>query len=224
VTQVQKEVMAKMADASFFPSVPRIEKKSESIKVKGTPKVTLNARGCDISIRGWDKSEVQYRITQYSDPRRQVPLNVIENHTDSSVNINVENPDPDARNNFFNGAPRVRIELFVPKKSDVKVDANGEIRVEGVSGDVQLTGADESINIRDVDGTLHVMNTDGRIRVIGFSGTVDAQTGDGTINLEGNFQGLTARAGEGDITVTLPDGAGADLDSNCEAVRGEGIS
>ena len=44
--QIKQEVFAKLADASFFPSVPRVEKKSDSIKVKGTPKVTVNARGC----------------------------------------------------------------------------------------------------------------------------------------------------------------------------------
>ena len=33
-----------------------------------------------------------------------------------------------------------------------------------------------------------------------------------------------ARSGEGDITVTLPDGAGADLDSNSETVESEGVA
>jgi DUF4097 and DUF4098 domain-containing protein YvlB len=220
----QKEAMAKMADISFFPMVPRIERKSETIRVKGTPKVTVDARGCSVAIRGWDKSEVQYRVTQYSDPRHQMPLNVVENHTDSSVNINVENPDGDPKGGVFNNTPQVRIEIFVPKKSNLKIDANGEIRIEGVSGDVKLAGGDKSINVRDVDGTMTVTNGDGRVRVIGFRGTLEAQTGDGSMNLEGDFQGLTARSGDGSITVTLPDGAGADLDSNCDAVVGEGIS
>jgi len=221
----REEIMAKLADASFFPSVPRVEKKSASITVTGVPKVTIDARGCSVSVRGWDKSEVQYRVTQFSDPRRPEPLNVVENHTNNSVNINVENPDGNQRGgNFFSGSPGVRIEVYVPKKSNLRIDANGEIRIEGVSGDVQLSGEDESINVRDVDGILHVVNGDGRVRVIGFRGQIDAQTGDGVINLEGDFRALNARSGEGDITVTLPDGAGADLDSNSETVESEGVA
>ena len=219
------EIMAKLADASFFPSVPRVEKKSASIAVTGVPKVTIDARGCSVSVRGWDKSEVQYRVTRLSDPRRTEPLNVIENHTNNSVNINIENPDGNQRaGHFFSGSPSVRIEVYVPKKSNLQIDANGEIRIEGVSGDVQLSGADESINVRDVDGTLHVVNGDGRVRVIGFRGQIDAQTGDGMMNLEGDFRTLKAASGGGEIIVTLPDGAGADLDSNCDAVEGEGIA
>ena len=221
----QEEIAAKIADASFFPSVPRVEKKSESIAVKGTPKVTIDATGCSVAVRGWDKNEVQYRVTQFSDPRNHKPINIQENHTDSAVNISVQNPDGDARSgNFIPGGAHIRIEVFVPKKSNLKINANGEIRLEGVSGDVELSGADESINVRDVDGSLRVSNDDGRVRVIGFRGQIDAQTDDGIMNLEGDFQSLKAHSGEGEITVTLPDGAGADLDSNCDAVQSEGIA
>jgi len=221
--QRREEDLARFSDARFFPSVPKIEKKSESIKVKGTPKVTVDARGCSVAIRGWDKNEVQYSITRFTDPRRAEPLNVVETHTDSTVNINVENTDEHG-GGFFNGVPRVRIEIFVPKKSNLNIDANGEIRIEGVSGDVQLTGVDESINVRDGDGTLHVVNNDGRIRVIGFNGSVDAQTSDGKVMLEGDFTSLTARAGAGDVTVTLADGTGADLVSNNDGVVGDGVN
>jgi len=213
----------RVSDASLFSGVPRVEKRSGSIAVKGTPKVTIGARNCSVTVRGWDKSEVQYRVTQFADPHDRTPLNINENHSDSAVNINVENSGP-ASGGMFPGASRVRIEIFVPKKSNLKIDANGEIRLDGVSGDVELTGADESINVRDVDGSLKVASSDGRIRVIGFRGQIDAQTSDGMINLEGDFKGLTARANDGSITVTLPDGVGADVDSNCDQVKGDGVT
>ena len=164
-----------------------------------------------------------YKVIQFSDPRHPTPLNVIENHTDNSVNINVENSDEGSSGGVIVGTPRVRIEIYVPKRSNLKIDADGEIRVEGVSGDLQLSGSDESINVRDSDGTLRVSTADGRVRVIGFRGQIEAQTSDGSISLEGDLKGLTAQADDGDITVTLPDGAGADIDSNCEDVIGEGI-
>ncbi len=108
-------------------------------------------------------------------------------------------------------------------KSNLKIDANGEIRLEGVSGDVELTGDDESINVRDVDGNLRVSNSDGHIRVIGFKGRIDARSDDGTIDLEGDFASLKASASDGSITLTLPENTAADIDCNCNRIEGEGI-
>ncbi len=113
----QFDVAAKIAEASFFPTVPRVERKSESFPVKGTPNVSINARGCSVGVRGWDKSEVQYRVTQLSSPHNREPLQITEDHSDSAVNIRVQNPDSGASNsNFFPGSSLVRIEVFVPRK------------------------------------------------------------------------------------------------------------
>ncbi len=221
----QSGTLDRMADSAFFRSVPRVEKKSGVFVVKGVPKVTVDAKGCSVTVRGWDKNEVQYRVTQYTDPRNPGPLQMTESHTDSAVNINVQNTNYEERGGLFNNSSRqVRIEVFVPRKSNLKITANGEIRLDGVSGDVELAGSDESINVRDVDGSLRVSNSDGRIRVIGFKGDIDAKTSDGTISLEGDFRKLSAKAGAGAIMLTLPEDVSADLLANCNELSGDGIT
>src|SRR5205823_12586511 len=115
-------------------------------------------------------------------------LEITEDHSDSAVNIRIQNPDADAQKGNFEGGPNVRIEVYVPRKSNLKINTNGSIRLEGVSGDVELTGGDEPVNVRDVDGTMHVSTADGLIRVIGFKGEIAAESSDGMINLEGDFQ------------------------------------
>ena len=225
---IQNKAMVKMSNSMFFPSAPRVETKSQTIPVKGLPKVTIDAKGCAVSVRGWDKAEVQYRVTQVSDARGPAPLNVNANQNEApagtAVNINVNNPDAEARSgNFFNGRDRVRVEVYVPRKSNMKITANGEIRIDGVSGEVELAGSDESINVRDVDGKLRVSSLDGRIRVIGFRGDIDAQTADGSISLEGDFKSLKARAVDGSVMLTLPEGVSADLEADRGEVRSEGV-
>jgi len=218
-------VRVKVAPVAFMSSVPRVEKKSESLPVKGVPRVTIDAKGCSVAVKGWDKSEVQYRVVQFSDARRSGPLNITEDHTDSAVNIRVLNPEAGQQKGmFFDGSPDVRIEVYVPRKSNLKINASGAIRLEGVSGDVELTGSEESINVRDVDGKMHVSSTDGRIRVIGFKGEIEAESGDGMINLEGDFSRLSANAEGGDVTLTVPESLQANLDSNCSDIHGDGIS
>ena len=44
------------------------------------------------------------------------------------------------------------------------------------------------------------------------------------INLEGDFKNLSANAGDGAVTLTLPENANANLDATCDQVHGEGIA
>lgn len=222
----QKDVWASIADAAYVyvPAATRIEKKSDSFPVKGVPKVTVEAKGCGVRIHGWDRSEVQYSVTQFSSGRNRTPMKIKEDHSESAVNIKIENPDGNVGNgNFYNELTRVRIEVFVPRKSNLKISADGEIRLEGVSGDVDLSGYDESINVRDGDGTLRVSSSDGRIRVIGFKGEITAETSDGMVYLEGDFRKLKARANDGAIYLTLLDKAQADIEATSSEIHSEGI-
>ncbi len=219
----QKAVYSSMALAPLAPAFPRVEKKSDTFPVKGVPTVTVYAEPCSVKVVGWDKNEVQYRVVQYIEPRRAEPLKVSEKHTDSTVSINVDEPQDNNGLRFYGDGQRTVIVVYVPRMSNLKITANGEIRLEGVSGDLELTGSDQSINVRDSEGKLKVSNTDGRIRVIGFRGDVVARTIDGPINLEGDFQSLKAHAGDGLVVLTLPENTSADLEANCEEVVGEGI-
>jgi DUF4097 and DUF4098 domain-containing protein YvlB len=220
----QREAMARIADTNFFAGAPVIEKKDESFTVKGTPKVTVDAKNCAVSVRGWDKQEVQYFITRISKRRNQKPLEFTADHSDYEVTIRVNGGADSENREYFDDAERVRVEVFVPKKSNLRIRTDREIRLENVSGDIDLTGSDESINVRDVDGKLRVASNDGRIRIIGFKGEIESKTADGDMNLEGDFQKITATTGDGNIILTVPDDVSATIRSNTESVCLDGIA
>jgi hypothetical protein len=214
----QREAYLRLAEAYFLVGSPRIEKKSDTFQVKGVPKVSIEAEGGSVSVRGWDKSEVYYSITRISRNRNSEPLQINAGQKNSEVNISVINVEDNG------GADRVRVEVFVPKKSNLRIVADGEIRLENVSGEINVEGADEVINIRDVDGKMRVANVDGRVRVIGFKGELETETGDGELNLEGDFQTLSAQTGDGTIILTLPEDANANIETNKKNLRAEGFS
>lgn len=216
--------IARAVNTLFERGVPNVETKSGNFTVKGVPTVKINAGPCAVKVTGWDKNEVKYRVVQIVEPRRGEPLKVTETHSDSEVNLTVDEPKTSGSQRFFGESQRTRIEVFVPRNSNLKIAANREIRIEGVAGNVDLVGADHPISVIDVNGSLKVKNLDGLVRVIGFRGDIDAETTDGVLNLDGDFKRLNARAVDGAITLTLPEGASADLIANCEEVRGEGIS
>jgi hypothetical protein len=204
--------------------MPTLEKKRNTIPVKGSTKVNIEAKGCAVSVRGWDKSEVQYVVTEVAGRRGQAAT-VTENRQDSTITLKVlNNSDGSAfpMPAFQLDPERVRVEVYVPRKTNLRIMTDGEIRVDGVSGNIELKGDDEAINIRDVEGQLNLTADQARVRVIGFKGDFDSQTACGDVFLEGDFKKLSARATDGTVTLTLPENANASFVSNTE-VEGDGV-
>ncbi len=222
-----KEAMTRMSDGYFIVGSPAIEQKSGSFVVKGTPKVTVEAKNCDISVRGWDKSEVSYsivKISRGSQKSLERDSTVSVKNSDSEISIKVSEEATMPGGGVYEDLTKVRVEVFVPKKSNLNIITNGEIRLEGVSGEIDLQGTEESVNVRDADGKLSVKTARGRIRVIGFHGAFDGKTTDGTMNLEGDFQNLSARTIDGTIILTLPENANVNIESNRKDIVSEGVS
>lgn len=217
---LNNDAMVRLAEASFFPTVPRVEKKSDSFPVKGVPKVNILGKGCSVTVKAWDKAEVQYRVVQYSDPRARQAIDVKDEHSDSSVRVEVTNPAYEPREGMFRDSRRVHIEVFVPRRADLKIEANGAIRLEGVSGNLQIIGADENIDVRDSDGKLNVRNVDGQVRIVGFRGDLIAKTADGAIRLDGDFASINAEANDGSFVLSVP----TDIDADIVGTGGDGFS
>ena len=220
----QDEALTRLLTANWAPGASFIEKKSNSFAVKGTPKVSIEAKGCAVKVRGWDKPEVKYVLTELAGRRNRTPVTVTEDATDSGVNLKVTNNGRVSRDVYFYGdSDLVRIEVFVPKKSNLKIVTNGEIRLDGVSGDIELNGVDESINVRDVDGKLNLSSVDAQVRVIGFTGELDSCTADGDVYLEGRFSRITGNSANGSFILTVPENYNADISANVEALTIENL-
>ena len=215
-----KEAATQMSNANWFNGSPVIEKKSESYTVTGTPKITVNAEKCSVIIRGWEKSEVQYSATKIGRSSNQIPTDIQANQSGANVNITVSDNDKNRPDSEVNN---IRLEIFVPKKANLKITTDGEIRLEGVSGEIELNGEDGTINVRDSDGKIQIVSDDGAIRVIGFKGEINTKNVGGITFLEGDFKNLVASSEDGSIIVTLPENADVRLMTNRE-ITNEGLN
>jgi len=220
----QQDALARIANAGFNRTpFLRIEQKGDSIPIIGTPKITVNAEPCAVRIIGWDKNEVRYQVTQRLQSRRNDPLKVSETHGESNVTITVDEPKDNSGFRFTGDGQLTVIEVYVPRKSNLKIRANGDIRLEGISGEIDLTGTDSPINVRDSDGKLRVKTSDGRIRVIGFSGELNAETGDGDVYLEGAFTKVIGKAGDGSFIIAVPNDPNLTIEANIDALAVENL-
>ena len=216
--KVQEKVLARVQDAMFFSGTPMVERKTNSFSVEGTPKVVIDAQNCNIRVRGWDKSEVKYVLTEYQDLRSGDEAKVKESQSKSEVNVTVIGGDPHGPS-----GQSPRLEVFVPRKSNLKVSTKGEIRLEGVSGEIDLSGSENSIDVRGAGGRLKVVNTEGVVRVIDFKGDLIAETQDGEVYLDGNFDRIDATSTEGKFILTVPANTDAEIQAPEEQLSFDGV-
>jgi DUF4097 and DUF4098 domain-containing protein YvlB len=218
----QREAMSRMRDAMWMPGLPSIVKESKSFAVKGVPRVTIDAKGCNVTVRGWDNAEVKYALTEINHGRDSSKASVTESASDSQVTIKVvgNNDGHDG----WSGATS-RLEIFVPRKSNIKIVTDGEIRVSGISGEIDVTGADEAIDFREIDGELKVTAGCGQVRVVGFQGNLISQTVDATVYLDGDFKSIKSKSVDGPIILNLPSTANATVSSNgnIKSERADGV-
>ncbi len=211
--KLNNDKLVRLRNADFFPGSPLIETKSDTIQVKGKPKVRIEAGNCNIIVRGWDSPEVKYEFTQISKNRQLFPVEVTSEKNNSDVFIKVKSTN---ENGVFVKNSILRLEVFVPKKSDLKIATGGEIRLENITGEIDLSAGQSSINVRDSDGKVVLNSTEGKIRVIGFKGDVQAKSVEGDIYLEGDFDKISAISSEGNIFLSLPEDSNAVFENDGE--------
>ena len=200
-----------------------VDQRSASFDVKGAPRVTIDASMCTVRVRGWDQPTVKYVLTEERFAKDNT-LRVTQNATEHAVNLKVLSPArPIPGFDLWAGENRFRIEVYVPRKADVTVTTQQDIRVEGVSGKLDLNGESGSLSVRDSDGSLRLRSKDGLIRVIGFSGDLDITTSDSDVFLEGQFAKITADAGDANVTLTMPSTQNASISTNT-AIQSEGLN
>ncbi len=219
---VNTEALARLREVYWGTGVPYAERRSSTFKVNGVPQVNIEAKGCSLRIRSWDRPEVKYTLTEVSDRRGRQPLEVTEQGSDSTVDLRFIDSNRTPRFGFVGERADARIEVFVPKNSNLKIDIDGELRVEGVTGIVDLVGEGGMVDLREIDGTLNIAVTDSRVRLIGFKGVLQSDTADSTLLLEGDFSALRAKSTDDVIVLTVPVGANFRVAAN-EEIKTEGV-
>ncbi|CAN5849956.1 hypothetical protein BH18ACI4_BH18ACI4_04820 [soil metagenome] len=193
------------------------ERESKTFSVAGSPRVNIVTFDGAITVHGWDKPQVMYTATKRGGDEREIKRVAIHTeHQGSAVSII-------ARSEGSNGA--ASLEVYVPRNSAVHVSSqDGELNMEGVSGELTLRTGDGSIKVSNSGGQLQVNSGDGEIRIAGFEGQVDARTGDGLISLDGKFTGLAARTGDGNISLSIPANSDFTIETNAEGIDNTGMS
>ena len=219
----QRIAMANLANAEWA-GVPVMDKRSETIAVKGKSKVTVDARNCAVTVRGWDRPEVKYVVTRFATGSAG-DYGVKSSESGGRIVIKVTDI-PETSDNIFAGKKSFdsRVDIYVPAKSDLKIITNKEIRLDGVSGDVDLEGEEGAIDVRDGDGRLTLNSKSNQVRVVGFKGDLVAKTEAGNVFLEGDFASITGESEGANYILSLKDGTDAEIQADTDDINVGGLS
>jgi DUF4097 and DUF4098 domain-containing protein YvlB len=193
------------------------ERESKTFSVAGSPRVNIVTFDGAVTVHGWDKPEVKYTATKHGGDEHEVKQVAIQTEQiGSSVSII-------AKSTESNG--EASLDVYVPRNSTLHVTSqDGDLLLEGVSGELTLRTGDGSIKVTSGGGQLQVNTGDGEIEVASFEGQVDARTGDGSISLDGKFIGLAARTGDGNISLSVPANSDFTIETNAEGIDNAGIN
>jgi len=202
-----------------------VEQRSKTVEFKGMPKVSVEAPPCKVRVRGWDQPNVKYVLTE-GKGARSLPLNISESATDNSLTLKIFEKNNGLMQKglmqYAVGDRFVQLDVFVPRKTDLRVVSESDIRIEGVSGEIDITGEDGEISVRDSAGGLKLASEDGLVRVVGFKGGLDLKTDDAEVYLEGDFDRIDSCSSGANITLTIPADRNVSISTN-RTIESEGL-
>ena len=178
--------------------------------VTGTPQLDLKTFDGAIEIRSWDQSGVLVEIEKRGATREAVDaLEVVADQHGNRIRVEVKKPSSETFSGIgFHRSTSAKLIVSVPGASDIKAQSgDGSIRVERVTGTLELRTGDGSIRGVEVAGDLVLNTGDGSVRVDGAQGTIDVDTGDGSVEVAGKLTAVKLHTGDGSIVYRAQDGS-----------------
>jgi DUF4097 and DUF4098 domain-containing protein YvlB len=179
--------------------------KTETMAPDGKVSV-INISG-DITVKTWDKSEVQIDAVKTSrasspDKAKENAEKVAIEVTKTDGGVRIEAKYPEKHEHGLNVS--VDFKLMIPAKAgldsntvsgDVYVEKiGGALRAGSVSGDVTVTGAAKGVDahtvsgdvtVVEVDGDAYLKTVSGDVKAERITGSISSETVSGDISLEG---------------------------------------
>jgi len=150
-----------------------------------------------IQVEAWDRNEVSLRVKVQGWSRRGDPREIVQAvRIETGRTIAADGPDTESREGWS-----ASFRLMVPRSTDLDLrSTNGGIRVQGVQGTMDMETLNGGIALTEIGGSVRGRTTNGALNV----------------QLSGNrWEGeeLTLRTTNGGVTLTLPEGFQADLET-----------
>ncbi len=191
----------------------------KTFSVSGTPDVSVDTNDAEIRVYASERKDVEATVFTQGYKIGPSDVSINDRQTGDRLDLKVHIPHQYGISLGWHNRS-VKIELNVPRQSDLNLHTgDGNIRLQGVKGNLRLDSGDGEIEALDSAGPLKANTSDGNIRVDGVFSALDVHTGDGNILVTAGAgskmdSGWLLRTGDGNVELRLPDGFAANLDAH----------
>ncbi|MGB0893636.1 MAG: DUF4097 family beta strand repeat-containing protein [Parashewanella sp.] len=158
------------------------EKVDKTLAVTASPSINIEVKRGDVSIKSWDKNQVQVigTLDDYSE-------GLIFKKRGNSITIE----DKVEQRIDLSGKAGSKLKIMVPKK--LRLDAegvstdfdvsklSGDIRVSSVSGDIDAKSLQGSPELKSISGEINANDLSGEIQLSSVSGQLNDKNSKGSI-------------------------------------------
>jgi DUF4097 and DUF4098 domain-containing protein YvlB len=190
-------------------SQAQIVREDKRFSVKGVPDVNLSTFDGSIELQPTEGSEVVVEIEKRGPTKEAVEaIEVISSQDGNRVSVEVKQPRSEAMSGIgFHQSASAKLIVSVPRKANITArTGDGAIRLDGLSGKLELRTGDGSIRASNVAGDLRLHTGDGSVTVERAEGTLDLDTGDGGVDVAGKLTSVKMHTGDGSIVYRAESG------------------
>lgn len=183
-------------------SQAQIVREEKRFTVRGVPDLKLTTFDGAIDLHASDRDEVVVEIEKRAATKEAVDaLEVTATQDGNRIAVEVKHPRSESFTGIrFNRSASARLIVSVPRRANVVArTGDGSIRLDGLTGRLELRTGDGSIRVADASGDFRLHTGDGSVTVERVEGTLDLDTGDGGVNVSGKLTAVKMHTGDGSI-------------------------
>jgi putative adhesin len=172
-------------------------------QVARQPTVRIDAEDAKVTVRSWKESRVTVHVATRGQAtglffgRRGPVVEIGQEGNEIRVRARFEGSESGI---LVISSTRLEVEVWLPTQSDLAVSSgDGAIRVEDVTGRIDLDARDGSVTGRALRGDLEIRAADGRVQLDDVDGSLRLAAHDGHSEVRGRFDRIDAESADGGI-------------------------
>ena len=200
-----------------------ILREEKRFTVDGTADLRVATFDGSIQIQSWDKPDILVEVEKRGPTREALAaLQIVVDQKGNVIDLEVKRPKSESFSGLgINQSAYARLIVSVPRSTNIRArSGDGSIRIDRVTGRIELRTGDGSIRASEVAGDLNFDTGDGSIVVDGAEGSLVVDTGDGSVTVTGKIGALKLHTGDGSVVYRAQPGSA--MADNWEITTGDG--
>ena len=161
---------------------------TKTYKLNANGRFSVDNHNGRIEIESWDRNEVTIEVTERRGDRDERIIIKIDSSPDRII-VHTEYPDRERWGKWFQGErSKANYKIRVPREVSIFTDShNGDIKVRGITGEVESETHNGAIFLEDINGNVSAQSHNGDIELLSLTGDISTESHNGKLTIENAY-------------------------------------